>query len=905
MSMKSIAIFLTTIRALGLFAMMPLAENGKAACPVVVPDLAVPAELKAAQTLAEYLKKVTGAEFLIRKESTVPAGCRSVHVGRTVLAEKTLPELKNFDQEEWIIHTADDTLFLTGGNLRGIGYAVSEYLEQHCNIRRFTEEVETVPKNSSLRSGTLNLRGKPHLGTRWVFDRLDSAASSAGFKEWNKGFSNTQTHNGMHKLLGGNRPHHTFIDYSNSWPKDNPELYTRTAEGKVLIPKNGTGPGQICMTSPEARKRVLSQLKAFIARDRKEAAEKGYPAPVIYDISQNDNNDFCVCASCKAIKDREGSFSGPVLDFINYIAREIGKEYPEIMIRTFAYQFTARPPKNMRAEDNVLIHIAMLGSEFGGEYYNYDSLRSLAHPLNKESAELILKWAGHAKNLAWWDYGILYPSIPEPFVRIEAVLYNLPFFAKNNGSHFFLEFEDLPFHSFTMLERWLCYKLSDKPFADGKALVKEFMTACYGKGAPAMTELLEYMEKRQNECPHRIGSADYNFKSYLDDAYFKTVFALLKKAAAAAGNDAAAVERINRERIPLIAGLLMRMPYLNSAKDYNAAELKKEFRTLAEKEAVRFYKDGLRKYADNIIRDAEKRFDAVLSMSRQLPADVVELNAFHAGKTKYSRIVSDPDSYNGSAIVIPLKDNEKPVFTTSNWMESGYQTTATLEIPVDGKYHWIDGGTLGFINNGRYQFWFHGKEGILFGLYRKVLPDTMGTFRISAKRLNNRLYIDRVLITLRKMDSKFVLPGEFAGKKVSVLGWSKFRAAGKNAATVKDPVATGGFAMSNTAPAKTQNKMTCFGVYDPETGKNVVSARVASASIKDEYYHLIKIGTLKTGTKMYFYAGNNWAVQCLLSDWSGKEGVLYVSVKFTGKEYVPGSANPDAILVDGLILVEK
>ena len=56
---------------------------------------------------------------------------------------------------------------------------------------------------------------------------------------------------------------------------------------------------------------------------------------------------------------------------------------------------------------------------------------------------------------------------------------------------------------------------------------------------------------------------------------------------------------------------------------------------------------------------------------------------------------------------------------------------------------------------------------------------------------------------------------------------------------------------------------------------------------------------------MYFYAGNNWASQCLLRDWNGKEGVLYASVKFTGKEYVPGSVNPNAILVDGLILVEK
>ena len=108
--------------------------------------------------------------------------------------------------------------------------------------------------------------------------------------------------------------------------------------------------GQLCMTNPETRKYVLAALRNFIKKDRVKAVKDGVPPPLIYDISANDNNNQCDCPDCKAVADREGgNYSAPLLDFINYIAREIRKEYPEIYIRTFAYLFSYNTPKIMRA----------------------------------------------------------------------------------------------------------------------------------------------------------------------------------------------------------------------------------------------------------------------------------------------------------------------------------------------------------------------------------------------------------------------------------------------------------------------------------------------------------------------------------------------------------------------------
>ena len=70
------------------------------------------------------------------------------------------------------------------------------------------------------------------------------------------------------------------------------------------------------------------------------------PPPRLYDISQNDNRFMCRCPECKAISEREGSESGPLVDFINAIADGIRPEYPDVLVQTFAYANTMKPPKD-------------------------------------------------------------------------------------------------------------------------------------------------------------------------------------------------------------------------------------------------------------------------------------------------------------------------------------------------------------------------------------------------------------------------------------------------------------------------------------------------------------------------------------------------------------------------------
>ena len=740
-------------------------QDSKPEYVIAVPSAPLPAEQKAAAELAQYLSRITGVTFSVVTEEKTAPGQKAVYVGQTAYAEKNGIDFKRLDQEEWIIRSMPDSnLILTGGKLRGILYAVYDYLERQCGVRWLDETVEAVPSNPMLEVGKWNLQRKPYFGNRWIYDRLDWFPAAGRFKEHNKGFSYSQADNGMARLIGGQRPHHTFFDYCSSWPKDKKELFSRNAAGEAVIPTSGEGPGQICMTSPEARKRVLAQLREFIRKDRAEAAEKGYPAPLIYDISQNDNNQYCVCPGCKAIAEKEGSQAGPLMDFINHIAKEIHKEYPEILIRTFAYQYSVQPPRTMKTEKNVIIHLAQVGIEFGGGYYTYDTLRALNHPLNNETRELVKQWAAHTNHIARWDYWTLYPLYPEPHVRVNAVIRDIPFYKDNHVSYLFAEYENPHWNNFFPLTRYLGYKLMDDPDLDAEAVTGMFLKHYYGVAADTMRQLLDYIQKRQDGFNDRIAGIDLSRREYLDDEFFATAFRLLDQAEREAGRDENIIKRIRRERPPLLAGLLMRWKSLNNpAEHYDHKALMQEFRKETLASLSYYFPDDRNGFKSEILRELEKceqRFaanailDTLPSEIGTVTGDVLDLNAGNfLQEGMQAKLIDDPAAFHGKAMSLNWENAGSATVVTDNWMDGGRLAALTLDekvLPSDGKYHWIKLGRISFPNNGRVHMYVPNLTGIRCEFYRLVRPGTKYALFLSAKRVGNTLSMDRLILKEKK-----------------------------------------------------------------------------------------------------------------------------------------------------------
>ena len=77
-------------------------------------------------------------------------------------------------------------------------------------------------------------------------------------------------------------------------------------------------------------------------------------------MSQNDNRNYCTCDKCAASDVREGSPAGTLLRFVNAVADDIAKDYPDVVIDTLAYQYTRPVPKITRPRPNVCVRLCSI-----------------------------------------------------------------------------------------------------------------------------------------------------------------------------------------------------------------------------------------------------------------------------------------------------------------------------------------------------------------------------------------------------------------------------------------------------------------------------------------------------------------------------------------------------------------
>ena len=356
--------------------LLTVARDGKTQYTIVRADHPTEQEEKAVQELSHFLGRVTGAAFSVVAESAVAGSVKGLYVGWTRFAAQHGIETARLGEEEWVIRSADENLILTGGRPRGTLYAVYEFLEQQVGCHWLARDTEIVPSKPTLEFRGPNVQAKPYLWMRDIYTTYNTMMPTGDMARRHLDFLTRNKHSvGNYQLYGSPGGCHTFFQYVNAkdWFETHPEYFS-LVDGKRLPAKDGGGPGQLCLTHPDVRRIVVEQLRKYVKQDRQKAAKAGIRPPRIYDISQNDAGAAeCQCANCQAMAKREGSESGPMIDFINSVADSIKAEYPDILLQTFAYNRTEPPPKTLRPRNNVIVRWCDV-------YSVVDVVRPLNHP---------------------------------------------------------------------------------------------------------------------------------------------------------------------------------------------------------------------------------------------------------------------------------------------------------------------------------------------------------------------------------------------------------------------------------------------------------------------------------------------------------------------------------------------
>jgi len=546
-----------------------IARAGRPISRIVIPVAATPVELSAARELQEHLAKVTGAAFAIESEAVSKSGPRLL-VGNTAAARALIPGLDPaaLAYDGIVLKTVGDDLILTGHPQRGALYAVYAYLEDTVGVRWWASDETFIPRRPDLPLPKLDIRYAPKLRFRESY-YLDSF--NARFKARLKGNFSSRTRymlapmemipescGGNHRLIyfkGRNSAYHSFYELlpPGRYFKDHPEWYSE------IKGKRTHKDAQLCLTNDEMRKELTKNALALLRED---------PGADMIQISQNDGFGRCECAACLAVEKEEGGIgtgSGPMLRFVNRVAEDVEKEFPNVFIDTFAYQYTRKAPARAKPRRNVLIRLCDIECSFlqplEGSKENSDFARDLAD------------WSRVAGgNLFLWDYVTSFSSYMLPHPNLRVLAPNIRTFVKYGTAGLFEQGDALcSAGDFVRLRHWVLSHLLWNPELDADQLIDTFLTGYYGeKTGAALKRYLDFIHDRAEKSGVYLGCYQNNVTHWLDADSILEATRLMDTALAAAQAEEAAdptgrkglADKVLREKLSLDHVWLLNAPLL-------------------------------------------------------------------------------------------------------------------------------------------------------------------------------------------------------------------------------------------------------------------------------------------------------------------------------------------------------
>jgi hypothetical protein len=505
-----------------------IAEKGEPKAVIVVAENAIPSEKHAAEELASFLKQVTGAEISIAAKPADGPARLLVGPDAAKLADPGF-SIEGLGAEGIVIRTVGNDLILAGGRPRGTLYAVYTFLEDHVGCRWWAPGASTIPSRQTLAFDKLDVKYIPLLEYREPF-------WFSGFDgDWaarNKSNGATprleEKHGGKHVIEGFV---HTFYGLipPDTYFKDHPEWFSE------IQGKRTHKDAQLCLSNEQMRAELVKNLKARLSKN---------PAATMASVSQNDCGNYCQCPKCAEVDKEEGSPAGSMIRFVNAVAADIEKEFPNVAVSTLAYQYTRKPPAKVRPRPNVVVWLCSIECSFS---------KPLTDERNAAFRNDIEGWSKICKRMYVWDYTTNFVNYIFPHPNLNVLGPNVKFFADHNVKGLF---EQGAYHTngaeMMELRAWMLAKMLWNPSLDGTKLMDEFLNGYYGPGASEVKAYLDVIHQAVAASGDALGCfspADAKFASLrtLTEGWKH-----LQAAEKAAGTNETLLLRIRTAQLPVL-----------------------------------------------------------------------------------------------------------------------------------------------------------------------------------------------------------------------------------------------------------------------------------------------------------------------------------------------------------------
>lgn len=503
-------------------------------------------ETTAAQELQSYLYQVSGARLPIGNTPTD----RMIHVGWDPSTGYPSPE--DTDQS-FRYFTRGNNIYIYGGANYGTLYGVYTFLEKEFGIRWYSPECTVVPKRQTYKVRKLNYTDAPA-----IEHRLDFYYQPLRDAEWCAHNRLNENFGVMSNKYGGQS---AIYGFHSAFKLVNPERYFQKHPEYYSLRNNVRQHhiAQLCLSNPDVIRLATESILQIIHDN------PGYWA---YDVSQEDNQNYCQCDNCTQLANEYGGQSGLMIWYVNQLADAVRKVYPDKYLCTLAYLYTRHAPQNIRPNDNVVVRLCDIECCF-------------SHPLDDASCQRnvafyddLQSWGKLTDNIFIWDYVVCFKGYLVPYPNFDVLAQNIRLF-RNNGVIGILEegAHNAQWGEFSELRQWLIARLLWNPNQNVDKLIREFCNAYYGAASKDVLRYL-YLSEWNNQNQHVYYKDSPHWKLFTQRDFTQDAENILLTALGRCNGDTLLQKRVKR--------LLAQVYFLQSAAQGRNYQQSLSYRKLME-----------------------------------------------------------------------------------------------------------------------------------------------------------------------------------------------------------------------------------------------------------------------------------------------------------------------------------
>lgn len=464
---------------------LSVVRDGEAQAVIVIPNGANLRIVGGANTIAQYVKKSTGAQLSVMTEKAYESsadnftGFTRIFIGDG-FEDRTYDDavnkaLINLDNQGFVILSHDHSIRIVGPTVWGTLNGVHDFLERYVGVRwiMIGPAGEDVPDLTDIDVPVEIVREQPAYTFRQIHP-------FTGGDPYNPFTSNRVDQEWAHRnRLQGN--YNFDIEFShNLYRIFPPEIYGKT-NPEFYPGSNPPEPGDIRRWQPC----FSVDATVDVAVDHIIRYFDENPDAPSFSLSTNDIGGFCEERRSHPQYPGEWNSSGYMhlsevyYEWVNKVVGRVTEVYPDKWFGLSAYREVMDPP-------SFPLHPRVI------PFITKDRMTWIDDDVRSAGHHQMEQWNKVANQVAWYDYmyGFMY-HVPRPFPRLLAE--TLSYGSKNNVIGFYTETH---YHAGEGPKGWIIAKLLWNPDQDIEALLQQWYERAVGpKAAIDLAAFFDYWER--------------------------------------------------------------------------------------------------------------------------------------------------------------------------------------------------------------------------------------------------------------------------------------------------------------------------------------------------------------------------------------------------------------------------